>query len=42
MSKEIYTPNPNFAKGAAIDSMDAYWNLQNKAIEDYEGFWKDF
>jgi len=36
MSK-IYTPNPDYAKDAVINSMDAYWNLQNKAIENYEG-----
>lgn len=42
MSKEIFNPNPSFAKDAAIGSMDAYWKLQNKAIEDYEGFWKGF
>jgi len=40
--KEIFNPNPEFAKNAAIPSMDAYWELQNRAIEDYEGFWKDF
>lgn len=42
MSKQIFNPNPEFAKDAAIPSMDAYWELQNKAIEDYEGFWKGF
>jgi len=42
MSKQIFNPNPEFAKDAAINSMDAYWKLQNRAIEDYEGFWKDF
>ena len=42
MNKEIFNPNPDYAKDAAINSMDAYWSLQNKAIEDYEGFWKDF
>ena len=42
MSKEVFTPNPVFAKDAAIASMDAYWALQNKAIEDYDGFWKSF
>ena len=40
--KEIFNPNPEFAKSAAVNSMDAYWKLQNRAIEDYEGFWKDF
>ena len=41
-NKTIYQPNPEFAENAAIKSMDAYWALQNKAIEDYEGFWKTF
>ncbi len=40
--KQIFNPNPEFAKNAAIPSMDAYWELQNRAIEDYEGFWKGF
>ncbi len=40
--KSLYQPNPEFAKNAYIPSMDAYWELQNRAIEDYEGFWKDF
>jgi len=42
MSKEIFNPNPKFSKHAVINSMDAYWKLQNKAIEDYEGFWKEY
>jgi len=42
MSEQIFNPNPEFAKDAAINSMEAYWELQNKAISDYEGFWKDF
>ena len=42
MSKQIFNPNPDYAKDAAISSMDAYWELQNKATSDYEGFWKDF
>jgi len=41
-TKEIFNPNAEFAKNAAVNSMDAYWKLQNKAIEDYEGFWKGF
>jgi len=40
--KSLYQPNPEFAKDAYIPSMDAYWELQNRAIEDYEGFWKGF
>jgi len=40
--QQIFYPNPEFAKDAVINSMDAYWALQNRAIEDYEGFWKEF
>ena len=42
MSEQMYYPNPEFAKDARISSMEAYWELQNRAIEDYEGFWKGF
>ncbi|HHD75351.1 MAG TPA: acetate--CoA ligase [Campylobacterales bacterium] len=42
MSEQIFNPNPDFAKDAAINSMEAYWELQNRAIEDYEGYWKGF
>ena len=42
MPKKLYYPNPEFAKDAAIPSMDAYWELQNRAKDDYEGFWKEF
>ncbi len=42
MSEKIFNPNPEFAKDAKINSMEQYWELQNRAIEDYEGFWKDF
>jgi len=42
MSEQIFNPNPEFAKDAAVNSMEAYWKLQNRAISDYEGFWKDF
>ena len=41
MSK-IYYPNPEFSKDASIPSMEAYWKLQNRALEDYEGYWKSF
>ena len=40
--KQVFNPNPEFAKNAAIPSMEVYWELQNRAIEDYEGFWKGF
>ncbi|RUM73675.1 MAG: acetate--CoA ligase [Sulfurovum sp.] len=42
MSEEIYYPNPEFAKDARINSMEQYWELQNKAKEDYEGFWRGY
>ncbi len=41
MSQELYYPNKEFAKEANIGSMEQYWNLQNKALNDYEGFWGD-
>jgi len=42
MREQIFNPNPEFAKDARINSMEAYWELQNSAIEDYEGYWKSF
>ena len=42
MSEEIYYPDPEFAKDARINSMEQYWALQNRAKEDYEGFWKGY
>ncbi len=42
MSSEIYYPNPDFAKDARINSMEQYFELQNKAKEDYEGFWRGY
>ncbi len=42
MNKEIYYPNPEFSKQARIKSMDEYWELQNRAKADYEGFWENF
>ena len=42
MSKQIFQPNVEFAKNANIGSMDEYKALQNKAIENYEGFWGDY
>ena len=42
MSEQIFNPNPEFAKDAKINSMEQYWSLQNRAIEDYEGFWREF
>ena len=40
--REIFQPNPDFAANAAIKSLEEYWELQNRVIEDYEGFWKSF
>ncbi len=42
MSKEIYYPNPEFSAQARIKSMDEYWELQNQAKADYEGFWDGY
>jgi acetyl-CoA synthetase len=42
MSQKLFHPHPAFAKDAAINSMEKYWELQNQAKEDYEGFWKQF
>ncbi len=42
MSKEIYPPNPEISKNARIKSMDEYQALQNRAKEDYEGFWDGY
>ena len=41
MSKQIFQPNPEFAKNANIGSMDEYNALMQKAEQDYEGFWGD-
>ena len=42
MIDEIYYPNPEIAKDARIKSMDEYWELQNSAKADYEGFWDKY
>ncbi len=42
MSKQVFNPNPEFAKNANIGSMDAYNALMDKAKENYEGFWGDY
>ena len=39
---KLYYPNQELMKDAAINSMDKYNELQEKAINDYEGFWGDF
>ena len=40
-NRHVYQPNPEFAKNARIKNMDEFHALENKAIEDYEGFWSD-
>ncbi|WP_188108717.1 acetate--CoA ligase [Sulfurovum sp. bin170] len=42
MKKEIFPPNPKYTEDALIGSMDAYWELQNRAKDDYEGFWREY
>ena len=42
MSKQVFNPNPEFAKNANIGSMDEYNALISKAKENYEGFWGDY
>jgi len=42
MTNEVYYPNPKLSKEARIKSMDEYWQLQNSAKKDYEGFWKKY
>jgi acetyl-CoA synthetase len=38
-NRQVFQPNPGFAKTARIKNMQEYHALQNKAINDYEGFW---
>ena len=40
--KQIFKPNREFAKNARIKNMCEYQELQDRAIEDYEGFWGDY
>jgi acetyl-CoA synthetase len=42
MSTQVFQPNKEFAKEARVKNMDEYNTLQNKAINDYEGFWGDY
>jgi acetyl-CoA synthetase len=42
MESELYYPNKELFADSPIRSMDEYWELQNKAESDYEGFWKSF
>ncbi len=39
MTKNIFKPNKEFAKDARIKNMCEYQDLQDAAMEDYEGFW---
>jgi len=41
-TKQVFQPNPEFAKNANIGSMDEYHALMNRAKENYEGFWGDY
>ncbi len=40
--KQVFKPNKEFAKTARIKNMCEYQDLQDKAIENYEGFWGDY
>lgn len=42
MQREVFKPNPEFAKEARIKNMCEYQALQDEAIRDYEGFWGRF
>ncbi len=42
MEHKLYYPNKELSKNAAIRSMDEYYRLQQKAKNDYEGFWDSF
>jgi len=41
-NRKVYAPNEEFAKNARIKSMDEYKVLQDRATNDYEGFWGDY
>jgi len=41
-NRKVYYPNEEFAKNAAIKSMDEYKALQDEATNDYDGFWSRF
>ncbi|WP_188109224.1 acetate--CoA ligase [Sulfurimonas crateris] len=42
MNREVFKPNPEFAKEARIKNMCEYQALQDEATRDYEGFWGRF
>ena len=40
--KQVFKPNKEFAKSANIKNMCEYYDLQERAMEDYEGFWSNY
>lgn len=40
--KPVFKPNKEFARNANIRNMCEYHELQDRAMEDYEGFWGDY
>jgi acetyl-CoA synthetase len=41
-NKPVFKPNKEFARNANIRNMCEYHELQDRAMEDYEGFWGDY
>jgi len=39
---QLLKPNKELAKSARVKNMCEYIELQEKAMEDYEGFWSDY
>ncbi len=42
VKKPVFQPNAQFSANARVKNMDEYNALQNKAMNDYEGFWGDY
>ncbi|ABB44728.1 acetyl-coenzyme A synthetase [Sulfurimonas denitrificans DSM 1251] len=42
MNREVFKPNKEFSKSARIKNMCEYQDLQEYALEDYEGFWGSY
>jgi len=42
MQEKLYYPNEEFAKKANIKSAEEYLALMQRAVDDYEGYWKSF
>jgi len=42
MEHTKFFPNEELSAQANVKSMDEYWELQNHAINDYEGFWDKY